>query len=181
METFMKRASNFFKDPEVLQLFEKIAAQILANNVLIIQTKSFVSIYNESLSFESVEEEAHALSNKIDKLVVYTSKFDDDVFICGVFRSGKLVTGGKYGEGLYIYGMKPETMDVKKFCDELNINEINLIQSINASNDISVIENIIEQYLQVPLDIEVSDIQSVSEHYREEFNKNGICIYKRMK
>ena len=47
--------------------------------------------------------------------------------------------------------------------------------------ELSVIENIIEQYLQVPLDIEVSDIQSVSEHYREEFNKNGICIYKRMK
>jgi len=133
MEATMHLASNVFKDTEVRQMFERFTS-LLVNEVLIIQTKSFVSIYDESLSFESVEEEAYALSNEIDSPVVYTSNFDDDVFICGIFRLGKLMTGGKYGEGLHIYGIEPEIMDVRKFCDELNINEINLIQSINASN-----------------------------------------------
>lgn len=77
------------------------------NEILIVQSESFVSIYDESLSFESVEEKAQTISNNLDRPIIYASNFDDDVFIFGVFHSGKLITEIKIGKDLSIYGIVP--------------------------------------------------------------------------
>jgi hypothetical protein len=88
MESTIRLASNVFNNAETRWMFGRFD-DLWVDEILIVQSESFISIYDESLSFESVEEKSQTLSNKIDRPIVYTSNFDDDVFIFGVFQSGK--------------------------------------------------------------------------------------------
>lgn len=179
METTMHLASNVFKDAGVQQMFGRYT-NLWVNEILIVQSESFVSIYDESLSFESVEEKAQTLSNNVDRPIVYASNFDDDVFIFGVFRSGKLITGSKIGKGLTTYEIVPEIIDIDKFYNELAIDKVSSLESINTTEKIDVIEDEIEKWLQVPLKLTICDVQSESKHYTESFIENGLYVYKRL-
>jgi len=174
----MHLASDVFKDAGARQMFERLA-NLWANEVLIVQSESFVSIYYESLSFESVEEKALTISNNINRPIIYASNFDDDVFIFGVFRSGKLITESKIGKSLSIYGITPKKIEIDKFCKELPISKISSLECINTTEEIAIIEDEIEKWLQVPLDLTIFDVRSENEHYVEKFIDNGLYIYKR--
>lgn len=180
METTMHLTSNIFNDVGVQQIFERFA-NLWVNEVLIVQSESFVSIYDESLSFELIEEKAQSLSGNIGEPIIYTSNFDDDVFIFGIFRAGKLITGGKIGKCLPIYGIDPEIIDIDKFCSELSIKKTSSLESINTTDEIDVIEDEIEKLLKVSLELTICDIQSESEHYIESFIENRLYVYKKLK
>lgn len=130
-------------------------------DILILEGTHFISIYDESLGFESIKQKTKELSSKLENLVfLYTSIFDDGVFIMGVLRAGKLITSGNYGEELQAYEMKHKNVNFDKFCKELNIDKTEKLCSVNSSDDVKDIENIIEEQLKIKLYLCMEEVES---------------------
>lgn len=170
-------ASSVFNNTEVLRMFSRLA-DLWMNELLIVQFLRFISIYDETLSFESVEEKAEFISNNTDQPVLYASNFDGDVFIFGIFQAGKHVTGGKIGNGLSIYGLSREKIDIDKFFSTLSFNGIALPDYINTIEKIDIIEGELEKLLLISLNLTISDVRLENNHYVEMFTENGLCAYK---
>ena len=110
MKNLMNMACKFINGEQARYLLER-THDLWTSEVLVIRYASFVSVYDDRLSFETVEKKARELLKDIDEPVAYTSVFDDDIFFFGVYRRGKIITGGRVGENLRVYGIsrKPLT------------------------------------------------------------------------
>lgn len=166
----MQRASKVFKNTEAQQLLNRFFT-CWENEIIIVRHQKFVSIYDESLSFESIEEKAKIISKNVDQPVLYTSNFDDDVFIFGIFQIGKKITQGNIGDGLCIYGLTPKKIDFDKFFRVLEINK----NCSQLTGNIDLVEKEMQELLQISLNIKISDVQD-NERYDEIIINDGLYI-----
>jgi hypothetical protein len=178
-ESSKNQALKSLHNINVQIILEKIK-QLSAPELLIVQSESFISIYDEVISFEIIEKNAKMLSDIVGGLVIYISNFDDDVLLFGLYRSGKLVTNGKIGEGLSFYGISSEIIDIDKFCKELDIKRTDSMDCFNDLENISDVEDELETILQMPLDLSLRDIEEY-DILRKKNNRNGIQIYEKIK
>mgnify|MGYP005845746673 CR=1 FL=1 len=177
LQATMGEVGQIIKDAALLRVFQGLLA---AQKPLLVQSGLFVSLYDESLSFESVEEKAQALSSIVAAPVVYTSNFDDDVFLFGVYRSGERVTGGNFGQGLESYGIAPEAIDIARFHAELGISDAGAMERLNALQDVFAVQDEIERWLQVPLHITIDDVRSDSRRYVRKPEGGRVHVYERL-
>lgn len=146
--------------------YEKILKSCSCKNIIenlikeihIIISKDYISIYDENVSFESIKNKAKYLSSNINYPLIYTSNFDDDVFIIGIFKLGKLITSGSLGENLSAYEIKHKAIDINKLCSEIDYEKPDTLEGINNITDIEAIEYEIEKLLQVPLNFNMERV-----------------------
>jgi hypothetical protein len=171
---------SIFKNPEVRRIFERQAELSLPDDILILQSDAVISIYDENISFETVEEKAKAISERIENPVLYTSNFDEDVFFLGIYRSGNLITCRKAGDGLSDYDILPAYLDIEKFCQELSLREAASAELLNRSEDIEELEEEMEQLLEAPLNLSLEDIQYGDEPFTELFVEKRVHALKKI-
>ena len=120
-----------------------------------IKTEQYLSVYDGNLSFETVEEKARQISEKIQAPVVYTSNFDDDLFLFGVMQSGHVITHGCIGVDLEeCYGVKSCAADIRLFSEALGLSgEIPELPEDDVDEGQAIVENMlgIELNLRMPL------------------------------
>ncbi len=177
MNVIRKQAISIFKNPEVQRMLER-QTELALPDILMVQSEAAVSVYDENISFETIEDKAKAVSNIIDVPVVYTSNFDDDIFIFGIYRSGNLITCKKVGEELSEYDITPDNLEVDKFCSALTIKKMESIETIINSEEIDEIEEEIEKILRVPLKLRFDDIQYDYEQFTEIFIEDRVHAFK---
>lgn len=160
-----------------LRGYNQLLSHLKVNgNVLIIKNDVYISLYDESNTFESIQSKVKEISLKLDSLVTYTSNFDDDVFLIGAYKSGKQITSGKFGVDLPVYGMRRKRIDMDKFCQSLQINSTEELNSINSLDNISDIEDILEKQLQINLNLYLEEVVS-SESYIEIYSDDTFHVY----
>lgn len=177
MDSSLKQAIKLLKNAEAQQMLER-QFRLTLPNILIIQSKKFISIYDENISFETVEDRAKALSIRVDEPIMYVSNFDDDVLVFGIYRNGNLITSRNLGEGLALYDIIPANLDMVKFCNEL---KIEITDSMDYLNDIEIIDEIedkIENILQVPLKLTLADIQYDFEQFLEKYIADRVHVFE---
>jgi len=175
----MQQASKVFKNAETIAMFERFT-HLYTTEILIVQSEYCISIYDSTLTFQSVEEKAKAFSYMFNNPILYVSNFDDDILIFGLFKLGNLITNRNVGNGLSMYEIPYATIDAEKFCMELKIGNISSIISLNKSEDINYIEGTIGEIFHVQLNLTNDHIQAGINHYKEKFLKNGLHIYKKV-
>jgi hypothetical protein len=164
MKNLMNMACKFINGEQARYLLER-THDLWTSEVLVIRYASFVSVYDDRLSFETVEKKARELSKDIDEPVAYTSVFDDDFFFFGVYRRGKIITGGRVGENLRVYGIKPKAVNIDKFCKAINVLKPCSLEGTNGTNNIKAMEDEIENLLQVPLNLSPDEVRSDPTHF----------------
>lgn len=180
IEPRMKAAANIFANEEARNMFTRFT-QLYVNEVLVIQSDTFVSIYDETLSFETVEDKSKIFSFMFDYPIVYVSNFDDDVLIFGIYRSGNLITQRNLGQGLSMYEIPYASLNIASFRSELTIASTDIMEAINKSEIIDSVENEISKVLNVPLNIRKNDIQLMDGIFEEKKSNNGMLLYKLIK
>jgi len=102
---FSQSALMKLVSPDEIKIYERMISAYKSVKYLLV-TKRFISVYDETLSFETIVETVKKISKKIDLPILYTSNFDDDVFIMGVVQSGKTLCKRNIGPGLSSYELK---------------------------------------------------------------------------
>lgn len=164
------------EDPEKRLLVEKFSSP---SNILIVQSKDVLSIYDGDLSFEMIEERAKQLSKKINNPVIYTSNFDDDIFIFGIYRSGEFIAGRKMGEGLADYDISPEDLEIEKFYHGLSLNKAINTRILENSEEVGELEDEMERILEAPLKFDIEDVREDYEKFTELFTENHVHVFKK--
>ncbi len=178
LEADMRAAISVIHNAEVRQMFERMG-MFAKEEVHIVQSESFVSVYDASVSFQTAGKQARAISRKVDRPVLYATNFDDDVFIFGVFRSGKLITECKLGENLSVYDIQPKKLNVDKLLREVPVNNAGSLGRINTADSVDAAEKEVEKWLRLPLKLTTLDVLSEKERYIETFTDNGLYIYRK--
>jgi hypothetical protein len=89
----------------------------------------------------------------------------------------KLITGSKIEEGLATYGMDSEIIDIDKFCNGLGSDKISSLDNINATEKLDVIEDEIEQWLQISLNLTIFVMYSLKVSIILKFKIKMDCTY----
>ena len=150
---------------------------LITKSVLITVSRDCISISDENESFESIEKNARKVSQQIESPIVFTSNFDDDIFVFGVCISGKCVAKGVAGETPDNYGLKNITIDAAKFCETVSIDENNARLRLE-SRDIDEIESALVKHLHVPLGLKASDIGFDYENYPDVTSGDGYMLLR---
>lgn len=128
------------------------------NKVIILKTNAFISIYDENNSFENIKIKAKYLSSIIEVPIIYTSNFDDDLFLIGVYKAGKLVASGVIGDDVETYELKPKNINIDKFCSAIGLQRTSTFELADDIGDIDKIEDEVEKFLQIPLDFNIDSL-----------------------
>ena len=141
--------------------------------IFCVKTEQYLSVYDGNLSFETVEEKARQISEKIQAPVVYTSNFDDDLFLFGVMRNGRVITHGCIGEDLEeCYGVKPCAVDLRLFLEALGLSgEIPELPEDDVDEGQAIVEKL--------LGIELNLRQPLPRTYRPQRMMKGILLFQR--
>ncbi len=167
---------NLIKDKKVRDMVGSLPGY-LHNEILIIQSELAISIYDESATFESIEDQVKFLSKRIINPILYCTNYDDDIFIIGGYKSGRLISRRTAGEGLEVYNINSQELNTSKFTKHFSLFSKYTTERINSITDIGILENEIEQYLQIPLNINLCDAKNNHEQFKEVSSENGIHIY----
>ncbi|WP_310605493.1 hypothetical protein [Anaerosporobacter sp.] len=158
------KKSNLLDDESYKLLAEKIK-HLMKPETLIIQGKGVISIYDPNNSFETISEIAQEVSIMSDTAVVYTSNFDEDVFLIGIYNKGNCVTNGNYGDMLEEYELESKMMDWNELAILCEDKSIGLLASLSRDTDIEEIEDYIEELLGVPLKLTLEEVGEYQEEY----------------
>lgn len=93
--------------PEQVPIVNAFIQQGLASRakVRVIEHKGFVSIYDKWITFENIEALAKRLSSAIHGQVLFSSVFDDNLFLFGLCSDGETVAYHASGD-CEIHGME---------------------------------------------------------------------------
>ena len=149
----------------------------MKSEVLIIQGKSKVSIYDSNNTFENISVVAQEVSKISNSVTVYTANFDDDIFLIGIYNNGKLITSGNYGELLSEYELEFKEIDQSQLADSLEIEIKDLLDKLTDDSDIEEIEEFIEHILDVPLSLTLEDIEENKEVFSFLFSNEEKLLY----
>lgn len=166
-----------YKD-NIPESFQKLLKYKNPSKIILTKSDVFLSIYDESDSFETIQDRVKKLSSIIDSPVLYTSNFDDDVFLIGAYKSGKLITSGKMGDGLSEYGMKPKKISIDKLCKTFQLERTEALGAINSMDEIDEIEQAVEEYLHIPLDLDLDSVESDTS-YVETLSNNRFHVFNK--
>lgn len=93
-------------------------AVLTAPDVQITSTAMGVSIYDDALGFEGIGSMATDLSARVQGYILYSAVFDDDVFVFGICKDGKLLSKHVSGE-CDEYGMGKSQMQLNHIAQAL--------------------------------------------------------------
>lgn len=152
---------------------------LLSCDKLIIKFEHFISIYDESQSFESIEEFCQTFSQEIDGTILFTSNFDEDIFKFGIAENGTILTKRLTGAGLAAYGLEEELLDTKITESVLGQNLTRLCEQINSIKDIEALENELEEAFDIILNHKLSWISSQNE-FQKILEKGNAHFYQKV-
>ena len=170
------KKNNLIEDESYESILEKLKG-MMKSEVLIIQGKSKVSIYDSNNTFENISVVAQEVSKISNSVTVYTANFDDDIFLIGIYNNGKLITSGNYGELLSEYELEFKEIDQSQLADLLEIETKDLLNNLTDDSDIEEIEEFIEHILDVPLSLTLEDIEENQEVFSFAFSNEEKLLY----
>ena len=140
-----------------------------------VKSAQYLSIYDGNLSFESVEEQVEEISKRIQAPVVYTSNFDDDLFLFGVMQNGRVITHGCVSDPdanvEECYGVKTCAANLRLFAETLGLSgEIPKM----PKGDVDKAQAVMEKMLGIELDLSLP----LSKQYRPQGMMQGIVLYQ---
>lgn len=100
-------------------------AALTAPDVHIVSTDVGVSIYDDALGFEGIGSMAKDLSARVQGHILYSAVFDDDVFVFGICKDGKLLSEHVSGE-CDTYGINKSQMQLEHIAQALGCREEDL-------------------------------------------------------
>ena len=168
--------NKIIKDENYENLFKKLKS-IMKTEVLIIQGKSTVSIYDSNTTFENISAVAQKVSKISSSVAVYTANFDDDIFLIGIYNNGELITRGSYGELLSEYELEFEEVDQNQLATKCGDKAMVVFNNLTANSDIEEVEECIEHILNVPLNLTLEDIEENQEEFSFVFSNEGKSLY----
>jgi len=154
----------------MLNLLEYSSKLILINN-------NFISIYDESFSLENIETEGINLSKYIEKPIIGTGNFDDDVFSIILFQKGEIITKYTMGEGLEEYEFKQSFMDLELFKKVTSLS-IEKLDELLKEKDIYDIEDRFSELYNIALDLTYDDLDSFENKYKKLKETNSYSIFE---
>lgn len=154
------------------------ARELLADDeirMFCVKTSQYLSIYDENLSFESVEEQVEEISKRIQAPVVYTSNFDDDLFLFGVMQNGRVITHGCVSDPdanvEECYGVKTCAANLRLFAETLGLSgEIPNM----PKGDVDKAQAVIGKMLGIELDLSLP----LPKQYHPQGMMQGIVLYQ---
>lgn len=170
------KKSNIIKDESYQYILDKLKT-IMKTEVLVIQGKSMVSIYDSNNTFENISDKAQKVSKISNSVAVYTANFDDDIFLIGIYNNGVLTTSGNYGEMLSEYELEFEKIDQNQLVALSVDKTIGIINHLAGNSDIEEIEECIEHMLNVPLSLTLEDIEENQEVFTFVFSNEEKSLY----
>ena len=170
------KKNDLIEDESYESILEKLKG-MMKSEVLIIQGKSKVSIYDSNNTFENISVVAQEVSKISNSVTVYTANFDDDIFLIGIYNNGKLITSGNYGELLSEYELEFKEIDQSRLADSLEIETKDLLDKLTDDSDIEEIEGFIEHILDVPLSLTLEDIEENQEVFSFVFSNEEKLLY----
>ncbi len=170
------KKNNLIEDESYESILDKLKG-MMKSEVLIIQGKSKVSIYDSNNTFENISVVAQEVSKISNSVTVYTANFDDDIFLIGIYNNGKLITSGNYGELLSEYELEFKEIDQSQLADSLEIEIKDLLDKLTDDSDIEEIEEFIEHILDVPLSLTLEDIEENKEVFSFLFSNEEKLLY----
>lgn len=146
---------------------------------IVLQSEEGISIYDESQTFETIEEIAKNISILQSAPVVYVTNFDDDVFCVGIYQQGINLTNLRVGGSLDAYDLEREEIDIDTLCDVLKYhNKDEWQKCFEYDGDLFELENKFELQFKAPLILTKSEVLEEKEYYQKMYNENGILYYK---
>ena len=170
------KRSNIIEDDSYQYILDKLKT-IMKTEVLVIQGKSLVSIYDSNNTFENISDKAQKVSKISSSVAVYTANFDDDIFLIGIYNNGVLTTSGNYGEMLPDYELEFEKIDQNQLVALSVDKTIGIINHLAGNSDIEEIEECIEHMLNVPLSLTLEDIEENQEVFSFVFSNEEKSLY----
>ena len=164
----MQCAAGVFRDPMVKQMFERFHS-LSADKKFLFVSEKFISVYDCSLSFDSVVSAAKKLSKQIFLPVLYSANFDNSLFIVGVVQAGKTICKRNIGQYLSSYGLKPQTVKINEIFSVHGFNRKhspeNSLPLFFHSDNIVECEKSLEQELDISLYIAEDELINSNDMY----------------
>jgi len=152
-------------------------AAILGHDLFIVITTNWVSVYNRDMSFQAITSKARSFAKKMSEPIVYTSNFDDDVFVFGVIENGKTVTSGRICTDSEYFDLTTRAANMTALRRVLGGD--NIIPR-RMPTDVSEMEDILSKAMGIPLFAYEDDVYRDSDHFEKTEERNGICVYKKI-
>lgn len=151
-------------------------ATILQDELFIVITDEWVSLYNRDMSFQTITSKARSLARKFSEPILYTSNFDDDVFVFGLIHVGKTVTSGRICDAPDIYGLTTKAVNMTALRRVLGVDSD---KPRSMPTDIFELEELLTSMTGVPLFADQDDLYRDPEHFEQVEERNGICVYRK--
>ena len=184
LQSAPKKDDSFLKileglDPQIsrgLRRIHALSQQVPASII----TDTVLAVYDENLSFETVEDKAKAVAIYMDVPVLYVSNFDDDVLIFGACLPSAEFTKEICGEACEAYGMEITHMDADLFRSAAGewLTEQALQEILNAPS-MEEKEELLKKILPVPLRADADDLRS-DPAYEQLPTSGGLTLFRKI-
>lgn len=172
------RAIEVFKDPNKQNMMNRFL-KLHTNFIICVITNKFISIYDNALSFTTVDTEVKRISKKAKLPILYISNFNDDVLLLGAVKSGKTLAKKHIGQGLDAYGVKRIKSTIHLLHDIEGFCRYSKDAVFEKTENINECERSIEKEFGILLKIDFNDIETVSGDLCLADTHPPLKIYKR--
>jgi len=157
-------AIKVFSNPEASDKINRVMNMTQDKNILVV-TEKFVSIYDETISFESIVDFLKSYFANIHEPILYTANFNSSLLIMGVILDGRVQCSKNIGSGLYFYGIKPEST-INKILDVHGFEFLTPNEDFIVSDSIALCEYSLESSLGIQLKFSVEDFYQNEANYK---------------
>lgn len=151
-------------------------ALLMSDELFIVVTANWVSLYNKDMSFQTITQKVRSLAKKFPEPILYTSNFDDDVFVFGLLVEGKTVTSGRICDTPEVYDVTTKLANMaplrRILCDGAD-------QPKKMPTDIFELEELLSSMMGVPLFAYAEDLDDDPDRYEFLEERNGIRLYRK--
>lgn len=111
------------------------------------------SAYDRNYTFETIEDAAISLSQVVALPILYTTVFDGDILLFGLYIDGELVTKQAMGSrfALEEYGVEECRADAQVLCEKLNLQNNALVEKLCTQRNIHKTIEMLEKLMDVQL------------------------------
>lgn len=201
-EQLLRRSSGL-SDAEIEMMLRDLA--ISRNDCFIVITDEWVSLYSRDMLFESIASDAQSFARKISAPLLYTSNFDDDVFVFGLIHREETVISGQICDAPEIYDIATKTANMTALAQALSVDSDT---PETMPTDISELEALLTSMIGVPLLAYEEDLCQNPKHFERYYalisspagvplpvqqnnphqgsdydlimERNGICVYRKI-
>lgn len=155
------RAIQAFANPEARRMFERFV-KLHPNEVCIVLTEKFISVYDETFSFQTINSTVKKISKKIDNSILYVSNYEDDILLMGIVKSGKTLARKHIGQGASIFDIKL----LNNISQIHSLKEFDYLRSdlkFELSDDINECEDSIEKELGITVKLTPEEMEETGQ------------------